>query len=179
MERYMNTGIVRRIDDLGRIVIPKEMRRKLQIKEGDPLEIGIADLPHGKKAVCFTRYEPLDGLRNIRAAISRMEFHMFSATCNHAVIALVDNYGIVVNKKEKGKELYAMVEEDGRLFYDALTTEQEVKHDNMRTICCKIRSLDEGEEPVAVAVLAYSVNVPDETKRAFLIGCAAINAMLD
>ena len=34
----MKTGIIRRIDDLGRIFIPKEIRRKLNIKEGDPLE---------------------------------------------------------------------------------------------------------------------------------------------
>lgn len=33
------TGIVRRIDDLGRVVIPKEIRRTMRIKEGDPLEI--------------------------------------------------------------------------------------------------------------------------------------------
>ena len=33
------TGIVRRIDDLGRIVVPREVRRQLKIKEGDPLEI--------------------------------------------------------------------------------------------------------------------------------------------
>lgn len=33
------TGIVRRIDDLGRVVIPKEIRRNMGIKEGDPLEI--------------------------------------------------------------------------------------------------------------------------------------------
>ena len=33
------TGIVRRIDDLGRVVIPKEIRRTLRIKEGDPLEL--------------------------------------------------------------------------------------------------------------------------------------------
>lgn len=33
------TGIVRRIDDLGRVVIPKEIRKTLKIKEGDPLEI--------------------------------------------------------------------------------------------------------------------------------------------
>ncbi|MDE6924212.1 MAG: AbrB/MazE/SpoVT family DNA-binding domain-containing protein, partial [Acetatifactor sp.] len=33
------TGIVRRIDDLGRIVIPKEIRRTLHIRESDPLEI--------------------------------------------------------------------------------------------------------------------------------------------
>ena len=33
------TGIVRRVDDLGRVVIPKEIRRNMGIKEGDPLEI--------------------------------------------------------------------------------------------------------------------------------------------
>ncbi len=34
-----DTGIIRRIDELGRVVIPKELRKKLRIKEGDPLEI--------------------------------------------------------------------------------------------------------------------------------------------
>ena len=33
------TGIVRRIDDLGRVVVPKEIRRTLRIREGDPMEI--------------------------------------------------------------------------------------------------------------------------------------------
>ena len=33
------TGIVRRIDDLGRVVIPKEIRRTMRIREGDPMEI--------------------------------------------------------------------------------------------------------------------------------------------
>lgn len=37
----MNTGIVRKIDDLGRVVIPAEMRRVLGVKEGDQLEISL------------------------------------------------------------------------------------------------------------------------------------------
>lgn len=45
------TGIVRRIDDLGRIVIPKEIRRSMRITEGDPLEIFLSD-----DAVCFKKY---------------------------------------------------------------------------------------------------------------------------
>lgn len=37
------TGIVRRIDDLGRVVIPKEIRRTMRIREGDPLEFFVDD----------------------------------------------------------------------------------------------------------------------------------------
>lgn len=46
------TGIIRRIDDLGRVVIPKEVRRTLKIREGDPLEIFL-----DKDCVCFKKYE--------------------------------------------------------------------------------------------------------------------------
>ncbi len=38
------TGIVRRIDDLGRVVIPKEIRRTMRIREGDPLHITLTQL---------------------------------------------------------------------------------------------------------------------------------------
>ena len=48
-----STGIVRRIDDLGRVVIPKEVRRTLKIKEGDPLELYVND-----GMVCFKKYAP-------------------------------------------------------------------------------------------------------------------------
>lgn len=48
------TGIIRRIDDLGRVIIPKEIRRNLKIREGDPLEIFI-DSENG--TVCFKPYE--------------------------------------------------------------------------------------------------------------------------
>lgn len=52
------TGIVRRIDDLGRVVIPKEIRRTLKIREGDPLEIFIGE----DNCVCFKRYSVLGSL---------------------------------------------------------------------------------------------------------------------
>ena len=43
VQLYMKaTGIVRRIDDLGRVVIPKEIRRTMRIREGDPLLITLA-----------------------------------------------------------------------------------------------------------------------------------------
>ncbi|MEE1303005.1 MAG: AbrB/MazE/SpoVT family DNA-binding domain-containing protein [Bacteroidales bacterium] len=49
------TGIVRRIDDLGRVVIPKEIRREMRIREGDPLEI----YTNSDGSVTFKRYIPM------------------------------------------------------------------------------------------------------------------------
>ena len=52
------TGIVRRIDDLGRVVIPKEIRRTHRIKEGDPLEI----YTDRDGEVIFKKYSPIGEL---------------------------------------------------------------------------------------------------------------------
>ena len=45
------TGIVRRVDDLGRVVIPKEIRRNLGIREGDPLEVFLHE-----DCICLRKY---------------------------------------------------------------------------------------------------------------------------
>lgn len=52
------TGIVRRIDDLGRVVIPKEIRRTMRIHEGDPLEI----YTENDGTVIFKKYSPIGEL---------------------------------------------------------------------------------------------------------------------
>ncbi len=52
------TGIVRRIDDLGRIVIPKEIRRTMRIRDGDPLEI----YTDRDGEVIFKKYSPMGEL---------------------------------------------------------------------------------------------------------------------
>lgn len=52
------TGIVRRIDDLGRVVIPKEIRRTLRIREGDPLEI----FTDREGQVILKKYSPIGEL---------------------------------------------------------------------------------------------------------------------
>ena len=54
------TGIVRRIDDLGRVVIPKEIRRTMRIREGDPLEI----YTDREGEVIFKKYSPIGELTN-------------------------------------------------------------------------------------------------------------------
>lgn len=58
------TGIVRRIDDLGRVVIPKEIRRTQLIRVGDPLEIFVS----GEGEVIFKKYSPMGELSTFAAA---------------------------------------------------------------------------------------------------------------
>lgn len=57
------TGIVRRIDDLGRVVIPKEIRRTMRIREGDPLEI----YTDKEGEVIFKKYSPIGELNSFAA----------------------------------------------------------------------------------------------------------------
>ena len=57
------TGIVRRIDDLGRVVIPKEIRRTMRIREGDPLEI----FTNREGEVIFKKYSPIGELNSFAA----------------------------------------------------------------------------------------------------------------
>lgn len=54
-----NTGVVRRIDDLGRIVIPKEIRKTLRIKDGESLEFFL-----NSDNIVLKKYSPLEGLQN-------------------------------------------------------------------------------------------------------------------
>lgn len=59
------TGIVRRIDDLGRVVIPKEIRRTMRIREGDPLEI----FTDKDGEVIFKKYSPIGELSDFASQI--------------------------------------------------------------------------------------------------------------
>ncbi len=57
------TGIVRRIDDLGRVVIPKEIRRTMRIREGEPMEIYVSR----EGEVIFKKYSPIGELNSFAA----------------------------------------------------------------------------------------------------------------
>lgn len=61
------TGIVRRIDDLGRIVIPKEIRKTLKLDVGDPLEIYVE-----KDEIIFKKYSPIKGITNLSHTVAKV-----------------------------------------------------------------------------------------------------------
>ena len=60
------TGIVRRIDDLGRIVIPKEIRRTMRIREGDPMEI----FTSREGEILLKKYSPVGELSEFAVALA-------------------------------------------------------------------------------------------------------------
>ena len=72
------TGIVRRIDDLGRVVIPKEIRRTMRIREGDPLEIFTSK----DGEVVFKKYSPMGEL----SAFAAQYADVMSRACGVPVI---------------------------------------------------------------------------------------------
>ena len=63
------TGVVRRIDDLGRIVVPKELRRSMRIKEGESLEI----FTEGTDRIVLKKYSPVDGFNEALASHLKLD----------------------------------------------------------------------------------------------------------
>lgn len=89
------TGIVRRIDDLGRVVIPKEIRRTMRIREGDPLEI----YTDREGEVIFKKYSPIGELVSFAAQYA----DTLNKTCGMSVL-ITDRDAVIacagVSKKE-------------------------------------------------------------------------------
>ena len=70
------TGIVRRIDELGRVVIPKEIRRTQRIRRGDPLEI----FTTGDGEVIFKKYSPVGELQGVAVQYAEVLSRSFALT---------------------------------------------------------------------------------------------------
>ena len=109
------TGIVRRIDDLGRVVIPKEIRRTMRIREGDPLEIYTSR----DGEVIFKKYSLLGGVEDFAAelceTISRSIGSICAVTDRDTVISVAGG-----SKRElMGKHITAELEQimEGRKIY--------------------------------------------------------------
>lgn len=82
------TGVVRRIDDLGRVVIPKEIRKTLRIKEGDPLEI----FTDKEGEVILKKYSPIGELTEFATGyaetLSKTTGHIACITDKDTIIAV-------------------------------------------------------------------------------------------
>ena len=101
-----STGVLRRIDDLGRIVIPKEIRKKLKIKNGESLEIFIND-----DAVVLKKYSYMSDLHEIAQNCSDSFYDVIN---NNILITDLDKVIAAsgsLKKKYLGKEISKDVED--------------------------------------------------------------------
>lgn len=90
------TGIVRRIDDLGRVVIPKEIRRTLRIREGDPLEI----FTDREGKIVLKKYSPIGEL----AAFAKQYAESLAATLG-STVCVTDHDQVIAAAGNGKKEL--------------------------------------------------------------------------
>ena len=94
------TGVIRRLDDLGRIVIPKEIRKNMRIKNGDSLEIFVDD-----DSVILKKYSPIESVED--AALKYVE--TFNQVIKHNIVVTDRDKVIAVSgplkKKYSGKEI--------------------------------------------------------------------------
>ncbi len=104
------TGIVRRIDDLGRIVIPKEIRRTLRIREGDPLEI----FTSREGEIMLKKYSPVGELgefaRSYARALAQTTETLVCITDREYVIAAAGTGKKEVEGEQLSEEMEAMIE---------------------------------------------------------------------
>ena len=113
------TGIVRRVDDLGRIVIPKEIRRTLRIREGDPLEI----YTEKDGGVIFRKYSPMGDLQDFAAqicdAIGSNTGRIAAVSDRDSIIALSGAPKRELMDKPNSQELDRLMEQRKNYRYEA------------------------------------------------------------
>ncbi len=104
------TGIVRRIDDLGRVVIPKEIRRTMRIREGDPLEIYTSR----DGEVIFKKYSLLGGVEDFAVdlceTMSRSTGAICAITDRDTIIAVAGGAKRELMSKRISQELEQVME---------------------------------------------------------------------
>ena len=137
------TGIVRRIDDLGRVVIPKEIRRTLRIKEGTPLEI----FTDKEGEVILKKYSPIGEL-----SVFAKEYAESLAQTTGMTACITDHDQVVAASGQGSKELLGKVISRE---LDRLITEREMKcyHTGGR----KIPSLVENQRENSVELIIQPI----------------------
>lgn len=143
------TGIVRRIDDLGRVVIPKEIRRTLRIREGDPLEI----FTDREGEVILKKYSPIGELTEFATeyaeSLHEALGHMSIITDRDTVIAVAGASKKEYLDKRVSKTLEKLMDEREVILYN-----QGDEH-------CPITSDESDEKKYAAQVIAPIITQGD------------------
>ena len=146
------TGIVRRIDDLGRVVIPKEIRRTMRIREGDPLEI----YTDTDGQVIFKKYSPMGELSEFAAQICdalHKTTGSIAAVCDRdAVIAVAGGGKRELLDRRISRELEELMSTRGQYAADSCTLPV-VDTDERYAVSVAAPILSEGDLKGSVMIL--------------------------
>lgn len=101
------TGIIRRVDELGRIVVPKEIRNNLRIKNGDCLEFFI---DNGKIVLTkHNAFNNIDSVQNLIDIVSKILLVEFLVTDHNKVLYASDDNSTVFKEKEIPRNIYDVI----------------------------------------------------------------------
>lgn len=128
-----STGVIRRIDELGRIVIPKEIRKNLRIKDGENLEIFIAD-----DNIILKKYSSVSNLKDISIELAESIYvttkHNIMITDLDCVVAGAGSYKKNVMDKRIGKDIEKYIQKRETVFSD-VRKEIEIVLDYSLDVC--------------------------------------------
>ncbi|WP_307396682.1 stage V sporulation protein T [Bacillus horti] len=147
------TGIVRRIDDLGRVVIPKEIRRTLRIREGDPLEIFV----DREGEVILKKYSPIgelgDFAKEYADALYESLGHVTLISDRDAIIAVSGVSKKEYQDKTVGQVIETSMEERKTIVEDTKGTYEICKEvqDEYTSLC--VAPIVSGGDPIGAVVL--------------------------
>ena len=174
------TGIVRRIDDLGRVVIPKEIRRTMRIREGDPLEI----YTNVGGEVIFKKYSPIGELSNFagqcaQAMVTATKLSVIICDRDHCVAAAG------ISKKETLErritpDLEQIIEQRKAAVFD--NGEQHTALEGVeRKICVAVPIIIAGDVSGAVVMLESDVcsTVTDSDIKLTTVAAAFLSAQME
>ena len=171
------TGIVRRIDDLGRVVIPKEIRRTMRIREGDPLEIYTS--PEGE--VIFRKYSALGEMSENAAQVAeimqRLEGCAVLVFDRDHVVAVSGTQKREFQERRASQELEELMESRGSYYAKAQDSEHlRPAADLPRTAFACLPILTSGDVTGAVAFLdaaePAAKTVPTDLQRSLITAAA-------
>ncbi|MBB6638288.1 stage V sporulation protein T [Cohnella thailandensis] len=147
------TGIVRRIDDLGRVVIPKEIRRTLRIREGDPLEIFV----DRDGEVILKKYSPIGELGDFAKEYAES---LYESTGHTAIISDRDTFIAVAGASKKeyiDKPVGSMLEncmDNRKIIVESQSGSYEILRDNAETFSSfAMAPIVAGGDPIGTVIL--------------------------
>ena len=139
------TGIVRRIDDLGRIVIPKEIRRTLHIRESDPLEI----FTDREGQIILKKYSPIGEMttfaKQYAESLAQVSGHATVIADRDQFIAAAGGYkqligksvGKLLDEKVNNREMFVATKDDRNFISVCDEVEGEYVHQAVAPIICE------------------------------------------